>query len=135
MGNLLGQAALIRHLERSVSAVPTVPRTASQSNRPMVERAVTVEWLVAFAHRHDAWRMKTWEVVENIIKPMTRRLRCRFCELDSEVSDDVLGRADSFLSHCWGNEFGDLVSAARHNARAGRRYWVDIFAVSNTALA
>lgn len=91
---------------------------------------MTVEWLIAFADRHNAWQMKTWEVVQNIIKPLTLRLRCRFCELESEVPDGVLGLADSFLSHCWGNEFGDLVSAARHNSRVGRRYWVDIFAVN-----
>lgn len=130
MGSLLAPASVIRQLERSVSTATPSSRASGEIIRPMEERAVTVEWLVAFADRHNAWRMKTWEVVQNIIKPLTLRLRCRFCELQSEVPDGVLGLADSFLSHCWGNEFGDLVSAARHNARVGRRYWVDIFAVN-----
>jgi hypothetical protein len=132
MGNILAPALGFRQLARSVSAVtPPSSRAPDQFDvRPMEERAVTVEWLISFANRHNAWSMKTWEVVEKIIKPLTHSFRCRFCELEGEIPDGVLGLADSFLSHCWGNEFGDLVSAARHNARPGRRYWVDIFAVN-----
>lgn len=132
LGNVLAPASVFQRLQRSVSVVtPPSSRVSEQFDvRPMEERAVTVEWLIAFANRHNAWSMKTCEVVEKIIKPMTRRLRCRFCELEGEIPDGVLGLTDCFLSHCWSNEFGDLVSAARHNARAGRRYWVDIFAVN-----
>ena len=106
------------------------PRGGSRRTRSVVFRAVTVEWLVAFTDKHDAWHMKTYEVVEHIIKPLTAARRCRFSELEDEVPEGVLGAVDSFLSHCWGNEFGDLVAAAGHNARFGRRYWVDIFAVN-----
>jgi hypothetical protein len=123
---------VMRRPIRSVSGTALLywPARNSRAGLPIEQRAVTVEWLVTFADRHDAWHMKTWEVVQHVIKPLTAQRRCRFCELESEVPDGVLGHVDSFLSHCWGTEFGDLVSAARHNARFGRRYWVDIFAVN-----
>ena len=123
---------------RSVSAVPDLRRGQSESallpsrarERPVQERAVTVEWLVAFTNKHDAWRLRTFEVVEKIVKPLSAERRCRFTELESEVPPDVLGHVDSFVSHCWGGEWGDLVAAAQHNARFGRRFWVDIFAIN-----
>ena len=71
--------------------------------------------------------MSCYQVVQQIIKPQTIATRCRYVEL---IQPSEVGMVDSFLSHCWGNKFGDLVCAAGHNARPGRRYWCDIFAVN-----
>lgn len=96
-------------------------------------RAVSVEWLVNFANVYACWEWTTKEVVEKIIKPKTEHPKhCRFIELQGEGLDmpGAVGPVDTFLSHCWGNHFGDLVAAAQHNSRPGRRFWIDIFAVN-----
>lgn len=41
------------------------------------QRAVRVDWLVAFTRAHDCWDWPTWRVNRDIIKPTTREDRCR----------------------------------------------------------
>jgi hypothetical protein len=94
------------------------------------ERAVTVEWLVDFCNRHRLWDKTTLEVVVGVVKPLTKERLCRFVDLEEEVPAAVLGHVDCFLSHCWKGCFGDLVAAALHHSRPGRRYWLDILAVN-----
>ena len=111
-----------------------IPRTGS-SGVPIHKRAVTGEWLVEFADKHGAWSLKTFEVVEKIVKPLTLERKCRFTELlldehNGQSGTATVGRVDAFVSHCWSSPFGDLVAATRHNSRPGRRYWVDIFAIN-----
>lgn len=91
------------------------------------DRAVTVEWLVAWTNRYDCWHMPTWQVRRQIIIPATSEKRCRYVELP-EVKNSV-GRVKTFISHSWGGTFGDLVAAVAENADSHRYVWVDIFAI------
>ena len=103
---------------------------AKSASTPIQDRAVTVEWLTEFANRNNAWLLPTWKVVDNFVKPHTLSRLCRYVELPGVVDDSNVGRVDTLLSHYWSNSFGDLVAAARHESRRGRRVWVDIFAVN-----
>ena len=90
--------------------------------------AVDVCWLLEFTFIHNCWKIPTWQVVRDIIKPATRhRNRCRYSSL-SEHSRWI-GPADVFMSHCWGANFGDLVMASCVGASTSRKVWIDIFAV------
>ena len=97
--------------------------------------------------------------MQDVIKPLTRHLGCRFVELESQIgagsacalasaaaatavggggggggsAHSVVGPADAFISHNWQCPFGNLVAAAADNSRPGRKVWVDIFAVNQHA--
>ena len=45
------------------------------------------------------------------------------------VASGVVGPAKTFVSHCWGDSWGDLVAAVSDGADENRRVWVDIFVV------
>ena len=46
------------------------------------------------------------------------------------LDNDIVGKADTFISHSWGVKFGDLVAAICDNCGdRSRKVWVDIFAV------
>jgi uncharacterized protein (DUF924 family) len=85
---------------------------------------VTIEWLIAFTNHHQCWDWPTWKVNRLIIKPATAHKRCRYSHLPEMKK--YVGKADVFLSHCWGACFGDLVACA---VRTGSIIWLDIFAV------
>ena len=91
--------------------------------RDISERAVTVRWLTQWCDKYDLWKVPTWQVVDDVIKVLTAQRRCRFVDLEEEVHDDEMGTVDVFISHCWANEFGDLVAAAQHNSRPDRKVW------------
>jgi hypothetical protein len=38
----------------------------------------------------------------------------------------VVGNAHAFISHAWAQPWGQLVAAAAHCSREGRRVWVDV---------
>merc|ERR1712166_1720279 len=88
---------------------------------------MTIEALVEFAYAHDCWELPTWKVVEDIIKPATKKTRCRYGDLPE--LKECFGPAAVFMSHCWGAKFGDLIGAACHGASKDRIVWIDIFAV------
>jgi hypothetical protein len=93
-------------------------------------RGVLVKWLVRFAHDHDVWESKTWQVKQNVVQPMTEATRCRYVDLDAmRENDSIVGPADIFVSHCWGANFGDLVGAVSQIAEPDAYVWIDIFAV------
>ena len=108
------------------------------------DRAVDAEWLWLWCEKHDLWDKSTEDVVEEIVKPLTEHLQCRFVELASQVGSgrlggggggggwqqDVVGPADVFVSHCWKCPFGSVVAAAADRSRPRRRVWLDIFAVN-----
>ena len=73
----------------------------------------------------------TGQVVALLVKPRTRRRRCRFVELP-EMRGRV-GRPRAFVSHTWNAPFADLVAAIRHALGDGEYVWVDIFAVRQWA--
>jgi hypothetical protein len=100
---------------------------------PHVDRlhgmAVRVDFLIFFAYIFNCWEMPTWQIVRDIVVPLTMATRCRFADLPCFVGTNYFGPADVFMSHCWGSTFGDLIAAACHGARSDRYVWIDIFAV------
>ena len=88
---------------------------------------MTIEALVEFAYAHDCWELPTWKVVDDIIKPATKKTRCRYGDLPE--LKECFGPAAVYMSHCWGAKFGDLIGAACHGASKDRIVWIDIFAV------
>ena len=48
------------------------------------DRAVDAEWLWLWCEKHDLWDKSTEDVVEEIVKPLTEHLQCRFVELASQ---------------------------------------------------
>ena len=102
-------------------------------SHPHVDRlhgmGIRLDFLMYFSFAFNCWKMPTWQVVRDIIVPLTIATRCRFADLPWFVGSDYFGPADVFMSHCWGSTFGDLVAAACHGARSDRYVWIDIFAV------
>ncbi|KAK3245715.1 hypothetical protein CYMTET_44735 [Cymbomonas tetramitiformis] len=93
-------------------------------------RGVTIDWLLRWTDAHGCWDWPTWQVVRFIVRPATRSNHCRYVELpEIATSKGVLGPADTFVSHCWGAPWGDLVGAVSDAASPQRRVWVDAFAV------
>lgn len=101
-------------------------------------RGVTIHWLFAWTEKHNCWSWPTSAVTKYIIQPATAHLHCRYTELPELQSPETsetpelggLGPSNSFVSHCWGAPFGDLVAALLDgDADPSRRVWIDIFAV------
>ena len=92
------------------------------------ERVVTVAWLLEFTAAHDCWHWPTWRVVQDIVKPATYKTRQRFTELLPRTSagERVV---PVFVSHCWGAQWGVLVSAVADSVPARGTVWIDAFAV------
>ena len=93
----------------------------------MINRGVSVRFLLDFTHTYDLWDKTTAWVTRHIIKPATEATRKRFVELDNmEVN---VGVATSFVSHCWNGLWGTLVAAVTEHADPDKFVWIDIFAV------
>ncbi len=73
----------------------------------------------------------TKEVVEQVIKPATLAKKCRYCDLiRCNGKLQSIGRAQAFISHCWGGLFKDLVASIVYTLGNDDAYvWIDIFAV------
>lgn len=82
-------------------------------------RGVTVKWLVDFTNRHRCWNMPTyqvrpagpawhcslapsasaeaaaglWQVVEDVVKPATKELSCRYVDLPNVKASGIVGEA------------------------------------------
>ena len=71
--------------------------------------------------------MTTQDVYRKFIFPATEARRCRYVELDHMRG--ITGPASTFISHCRGGTWGDLVAAVCDgDADRSRRVWIDIFA-------
>jgi ankyrin repeat protein len=95
-------------------------------------RGVTIHWLIQFTEQYECWTWPTSKVVREIIQPATISSRGRYTDLLENDSGNapVLGPADTFVSHCWGAPWGDLVGAVSDGfASRDRRVWIDCFAV------
>lgn len=92
-------------------------------------RGVTIGFLVAFTIQHKCWEWPTWQVVKDIIKPLTADRRCRFVDLPSVRAAADVGPAATFTSHCWGAQWGLLISAVADSTARSRRVWIDVLAV------
>ena len=80
--------------------------------------------------------LSTADVVVRIIKPLTEEQKCSYCELLRDGPDaSLVGRANVFVSHAWGNRFVDTASAvlSRLDGKADSAHvflWNDIFVSS-----
>ena len=92
-------------------------------------RGVTIGWLIGFTIENNCWEWPTWRVVEDIVKPLTRGSLRRFADLEEVRATGAVGRADTFVSHCWGAPWGLVVAAVSDHADPERRVWLDCFAV------
>ncbi len=93
---------------------------------------VTLGFLKAFYEAHPECAIKTtYEVVRDVIKPLTRSRRCRFVELPEATASRAVGKAQVFVSHTWGAPFSLLVSAliVAFDGDDDMVAWIDIFAV------
>ena len=124
----------------SVAKTSSTPTTtgADLSASASHSRGVTIHWLLAWTRKHNCWSWPTSAVTKYIIQPATAHSHCRYTELPELLSPEStdapelngLGPSTSFVSHCWGAPFGDLVAALLDGgADPRRRVWIDIFAV------
>lgn len=88
---------------------------------------VTIGWLLEWTKKRNCYDMTTKMVRRNFILSPTSAERCRYVELPD--MKEVVGKADTFVSHCWGGKWGDLVVAISEGASLNRRVWIDIFSV------
>lgn len=123
-----------REIEASIIPDP-IPTGLSEGERKdyvgklSQGRGVTINWLVDFTIENDCWDMTTQEVCNKFVFPLTAARRCRYVELDHMMKGCVTGPASTFISHCRGGTWGDLVAAVCDGgADRNRRVWVDIFA-------
>eukprot|EP00939_MAST-03C_sp_MAST-3C-sp1_P003170 g3170.t1 len=111
------------------SALARVPKVdVNKSAAQSIHRGVSVRWLVEWTCQNDCWNMPTWKVKRDFVMPATSARRCRYVDLD--VCKGSVGKASTFVSHCWGAKWGVLVAAvAEQHADFDRFVWIDIFAV------
>jgi len=67
-----------------------------------IMRGVTIKWLIDWTNQKKCWNMPTWEVKVKFIVPETSKSRCRYSELESSRQSGAFGKAETFVSHCWG---------------------------------
>ena len=96
----------------------------------LVYRGVSIQWLIDFAQKYNCWDWPTWKVRRDIVQHETAASRCRYVDLEHVKNTAGVGTPTTFVSHCWGACFGDLVAAlCDGDADLSRRVWIDIFAI------
>lgn len=94
-----------------------------------IKRGVTIKWLLDWTERNKCWEMPTWQVKRDFIMDATSTRRCRYVDLPEIRASGAVGKAQTFVSHCWGAKWGILVAAIAGHSDPNRRVWIDIFAV------
>ena len=97
-------------------------------------RAIRIDFLLDFTWEHNLWHRPTFEVVKDIISPLTASKQCSYTEL---LNASTVGKAEIFVSHAWLNPFGLLVASVRKfisdcktKGREYRFIWLDVFAMT-----
>ena len=91
-------------------------------------RGVKLGLLVFITRKFNLWKMNSWEVIRKLIKPLTKRDRCRFTELS--FVQPYVGQADTFVSYAQAGVWGDLIAALLDgNADLDRMIWLDVCAI------
>ena len=96
------------------------------------DRGLTIGFILLLCEHFNLWKWNKRYVLLNFMVPITCLLLCRFVDLSifSTSRNSVVGRADTFISHCFSALFGDMVAAISDGgANLNRRVWIDIFAV------
>mmetsp|Transcript_48391 Transcript_48391/g.80282 ORF Transcript_48391/g.80282 Transcript_48391/m.80282 type:complete len:1153 (+) Transcript_48391:74-3532(+) len=102
-------------------------RPSKKSAEAAFKRGITIGHIRNFTEKYSCHDFPTWQVVRDIIKPLTALTRCRYSEL-TDVSAYV-GPAYSFVTHCWSAKWGTLLAAITDgSANPQRRVWLDVFA-------
>ena len=110
------------------------PTSASKIEIPILERGISLGCLIALTQAFDLYKLSTYQVVKEFIKPVTEGREnegtepTRFSELPTLTQ--YFGRADTFVSHCWRGNWGDLVAAVSDGFPLSRIVWIDIFAIT-----
>jgi hypothetical protein len=94
-----------------------------------IDRGVSASWLIEFTSMHDLWEMPTWKVCRDYIVPATQTTRCRFVDLPEMQVSRNIGRASTYICHCWGAPFGLIAATLRDDGLDEAFVWLDLFAV------
>jgi hypothetical protein len=93
--------------------------------------AVRVDFLILFAYIFSCWEMPTWQIVRDIVIPLTTATRCRFADLPCFDGTNYFDTADVLMSHCWGSTFCYFnfccVPTWCLGWRSDRFVWIDFF--------
>ena len=141
------KAAVQLVIDEDAAAVGNYVDAAEFASIASVRRGVRIDWLVNWTAQHGCWEWPTWMVRRKIVVEETAKHgRCRYVDLPSmkmNSSDhgsssssssksnpqSIIGESQTFVSHCWGAPFGDLVAAVSQCADQSRYVWIDIFTV------
>ena len=113
----------------------SMQRLGNQDNstpEESAERGLTIGFILLLCEKFDLWNWTTRAVLFNFVVPMTSRLRCRFVDLPmfEQSGAEVVGLADTFISHCNKAPFGAMVAGVSDGGvNLKRKIWIDIFAV------
>ena len=92
-------------------------------------RGVTIEFLLELCTVFNLWNVSSREVLFKFIIPLTSGLRCRLTDLPLFAGSGVVGRAITFVSHCWSAPFGNMVAGVSMDRDRKERVWIDILSV------
>lgn len=95
---------------------------------------VRVSFFSEFIAQHEAElsHRTTGQVCEEIVKPMTKRLQCSFCDFIAEGHQDAVGTAEVFISHAWRSSFVEVAKALQHHFhdQPDTIVWFDLFSIN-----
>ncbi len=71
----------------------------------------------------------TADVCQKVIKPLTEKYQCSFCEYQQCIDPEVIGLADAFISHAWSYRFVDVVEGLLEyfEGELDVLIWFDVF--------
>lgn len=94
-----------------------------------VDRGISAAWLMDFTQANNLWDVPTWKVCRDYIVPATLTTRCRFVDLADMQASRSIGRASTYVCHCWGAPFGLIAAALQDDGLEDAYVWIDLFAV------
>jgi hypothetical protein len=76
--------------------------------------------------------MTTWQVVDQIILPITRANNLTYCDYIRSINLQAVGEAQVFVSHAWRSNFTEMVDALSSYFKddLDTYVWIDIFSVN-----
>jgi hypothetical protein len=101
-----------------------------------LELSYVEEFIEAHGGRQAFKGWTSDDVCQNIIKPMTTRLQCSYCDLLRAIQHPAYKegkKADVFVSHAWKCRFLDVVDALLHHHKPKEgtiMVWFDVFTIN-----
>lgn len=106
----------------------------------LCNRGLSIHFLQWFVKEYGIDKQKTiGQVMSELVKAPTEKRGCNYCEFVDHLWDGegrpAVGKAEYFVSHCWGDTFQKLMEQLllfyRHKGTSGTVYfWIDIFAIN-----